>query len=303
MNVIDLTFSVYLIASLVLGIPSNIIIVRIGIRRACILSSVLILIGAIVRVAINSHFIVAPIGQLISGLGAPLAINSIYVFCEQSFEPSQVGLVTAVLSLMMPTGVSIGTILTLLSVHATDLPPDYTDIDIQKFKQNIEMILLMETGICMLVLIFTIAFIRQDNNRFLSGFAARRTTRLDPLTRKLAARKSISSKDSNKSSVSRTLDSSLANLSSGSGFATLAQVEKMMELEEDELQVGSNIGVMKQYQVLLRDPCYLCLAVSGSVLYGVASAFLALLNYFMQFDGPQYKVDCPLASGLNLCSA
>lgn len=281
----------YLIASLLIGIPSNFIIVRIGIRKACILCCVLMCLGSITRVAINSHFIVAPIGQLIAGLGGPLAINSIYIFCEQSFESSQVGLVTALLSLMMPTGVSAGAILTLLFVHDIDLPVGYTNHEVENYKRNIELILMVEVGIVLIVLLFTVVLIRHDRNRFLTGLPTRRSIRIDPLTKKAAAaRSSTSSKDSSKNGITKPLDNSYGNLSSGSAFATLAQVEKMIELEEDELQVGSTIPVMKQYQVLLRDPCYLCLAVSSSVLYGIAISFLAMLNYFMQFDGPEYKV-------------
>ena len=279
----------YLISSLLLGIPANFIIVRIGIRKACITSCVMILIGSVVRVALNKHFIVAPIGQLVAGLGAPLTINSIYIFCEQSFDPTQVGLVTALLSLMMPAGVSIGAILTLLFVHDIDLPAGYTDAEVSNYKNKIELILLVEATISLVVLVLTVAFIRHDKNRFLSGLPTRRSIRVDPFTKRTQNRSSTSSKDSSKSGI-KPLDNSAANLSSGSAFVTLAQVEKMMELEEDELQVGSTIPVLKQYQRLLRDPCYIYLAISGSVLYGIATSFLAMLNYFMQFDGPEYKV-------------
>ena len=85
-----MTYSVFLIATLVLGIPSNYIIVKIGIRRACILSAILFVLGCITKLAVIFNPKLLICGQILIGFGYPLSQNGIYKYSRQSFQKKTV---------------------------------------------------------------------------------------------------------------------------------------------------------------------------------------------------------------------
>ena len=89
-HVVNLTFSIYLIATLVVGIPSNYIILKLGIRKSCFIASILFTVGAIFRCFFIKHPYFVYAGQFIAGMGAPLAQNGIYYYSKECFSNSKV---------------------------------------------------------------------------------------------------------------------------------------------------------------------------------------------------------------------
>jgi MFS family permease len=89
-DVVNLTFSIYLIATLVLGIPSNYLISKLGIRRSCMIASLVLTAGAVVRCFFTRHSMFVYLGQFIVGMAAPLTQNGIYVYSKQTFSKQKV---------------------------------------------------------------------------------------------------------------------------------------------------------------------------------------------------------------------
>ena len=201
---VNLTFSVFLIATLVLGIPSNYIIVKIGIRRSCIYSSGLIAIGSILPIFINQSFIFVVLGQFVAGCGTPLAINAIYLYCSQSFGRRNVGLMSSFLIFMFPIGVSVAIFTAPLFMEKLpdDEQDDYEDNPTKV--REILICLLVHAVLSILSFVLLVIFMKSDKNRF-------RTSRKP-------------------SEVSISLHSlggdDLNKTNSSSKFATLNQVEK-----------------------------------------------------------------------------
>lgn len=89
-NSVNLTFSLFLIATLVLGIPSNYIIARVGVRGGLIICVMLLTVGTCMRVMLNQSFYWMQVGQFIAGMGAPLAQNGIFFYCHNTFSKKDV---------------------------------------------------------------------------------------------------------------------------------------------------------------------------------------------------------------------
>jgi MFS family permease len=89
-DVVNLTFSIYLIATLVLGIPSNYLISKLGMRNSSMIASLVFTAGAVVRCFFTRHSMFVYLGQFIVGMAAPLIQNSIYVYSKQSFTKQKV---------------------------------------------------------------------------------------------------------------------------------------------------------------------------------------------------------------------
>lgn len=117
---INLTYSVNLLATLVMGIPSNFIINRIGFRNACLLSGLIMTLGSALRLTVNFNLNGVYVGQALLGTAGPLVQNSIFFYAHHTFakESAPVGL--AVISLMNPIGTMIGFLLPYAFINTND---------------------------------------------------------------------------------------------------------------------------------------------------------------------------------------
>ena len=73
-----------------LGIPSNYIIVKIGIRQACLLSGALMVLGCLARLAVNANPVFLLVGQALVGVSYPLSQNGVFKYSRQSFTKKTV---------------------------------------------------------------------------------------------------------------------------------------------------------------------------------------------------------------------
>jgi len=82
---INLAASVYSFAGLVMSLPSNYIIFKLGMRRSMMLSSNLFFAGCSMRLLSTLSIYFVHIGQFICGLGTPLVLNMIGKFAAHWF--------------------------------------------------------------------------------------------------------------------------------------------------------------------------------------------------------------------------
>lgn len=123
-STINNTFTTYLLASLVLGLPSNYIILKIGVHWSLTICSLLILAGTLVRLLANDYsFTWMFVGQFISGSAPPLVQNGIFFYCHKIFTKSQAPIMLALMSLMNPLGTMIGFLLPYIFVDNNETNP------------------------------------------------------------------------------------------------------------------------------------------------------------------------------------
>ena len=68
---IDLTCSLTSISCIVFAIPSNLMLIYMGIRKSISIACILIIIGSIIRIGMNWWIWSLHIGQILIGLGLP----------------------------------------------------------------------------------------------------------------------------------------------------------------------------------------------------------------------------------------
>ena len=83
---IYLATSIYWIASLVFGLPSNFIIQNLGLRTSAIIASMLLTTGIGCHLLFQYNIYFVHLGSLITGLGSPLITNGIAIFTEHWFR-------------------------------------------------------------------------------------------------------------------------------------------------------------------------------------------------------------------------
>jgi len=85
-----LTYSLYLLAGIILAIPGNKIINELGVKRTIIICVGLMSIGSTLRIMINAGFYWVYAGQVIAGSGSLLVQNCIFYFCYHTFSNKRV---------------------------------------------------------------------------------------------------------------------------------------------------------------------------------------------------------------------
>lgn len=79
---INLATSLFSFASLITGIPANVIIIKLGVRKTVNLANLLFLVGNVLKMGVNKNVYFVHVGQLIGGLGSPFVQNSVAMFSE-----------------------------------------------------------------------------------------------------------------------------------------------------------------------------------------------------------------------------
>lgn len=151
-STINNTFTTYLLASLVLGLPSNYIILKIGVHWSLTICSVLILAGTLVRLLANDYsFSWMFVGQFISGSAPPLVQNGIFFYCHKIFSKSQAPIMLALMSLMNPLGTMIGFVLPYIFVDNSETNPSTLK---DQFFQYLVMESFVAGGVFVMVALF-----------------------------------------------------------------------------------------------------------------------------------------------------
>lgn len=85
-STINLATSLFSFASLFTGIPANVIIIKLGLRKTKILANLLFTLGNALKLLVNTNVYFVHAGQLIAGLGAPFIQNAIAMFAEEWYQ-------------------------------------------------------------------------------------------------------------------------------------------------------------------------------------------------------------------------
>ena len=108
---IDLTCSLTSISCIVFAIPSNLMLIYMGIRKSISIACILIIIGSIIRIGMNWWIWSLHIGQILIGLGLPQVLNAQLAFTKTWFTPNVRGLYAGIIGLSNPIGVVFGYVL------------------------------------------------------------------------------------------------------------------------------------------------------------------------------------------------
>jgi hypothetical protein len=89
-SVINLTSAIYSFAGLTVGIPVNLALQRLGVRKATVIGASMFTTGVIVRLFIRRNFYLVHVGQIIAGLGSPFIGNNIANFASHWYNKKEV---------------------------------------------------------------------------------------------------------------------------------------------------------------------------------------------------------------------
>lgn len=87
---VTLTMALYLLATVVIGVQSNNIIIKMGLRSSLLICCLIMAFGCAIRLFIGWGFFFAIAGQFIAGMASPLGQNAIYFYCHGAFKKSNV---------------------------------------------------------------------------------------------------------------------------------------------------------------------------------------------------------------------
>ena len=70
-STVNLATSLFSFACLITGIPANILIIKLGLRKSKILANLIFVAGSILKLFVNKNIYFVLAGQLLAGLGTP----------------------------------------------------------------------------------------------------------------------------------------------------------------------------------------------------------------------------------------
>lgn len=115
--VINLASSIFSFAGLTTGLLANMVIHKIGIRKATLLCAVLYEIGMVAKLFISESFYFVHLGEIIAGLGGPFVQYGIANFADHWFEGKQRGIYISILSTMNPIGTMVAFVYPFIFVN------------------------------------------------------------------------------------------------------------------------------------------------------------------------------------------
>ena len=262
---INNTFTTYLLASLVLGLPSNYIILKIGVHWSLTICSLLILSGTVVRLLANSYsFSWMFVGQFISGCAPPLVQNGIFFYCHKIFSKSQAPIMLALMSLMNPLGTMIGFVLPYIFV-------DNNQTDPGTLKDQFYQYLVMESFLAGGVMLLVALFVRNGGSSNHHHHPSKA-----PQTGTQSLQQNPQSLLSEQSQLREYSMSDFRNLIPADQANTQINPVAVAGTDnptEDDVAASTKVPVMTQYKILFQDSAYIVMMCGGSCIFGLLGAF------------------------------
>ena len=116
---ISSTSLMYLVFYMPANFPSNYILDKYGIRAGVTIGTILTLLGAWLRILVNSSFYYVILGSFLSSIGQPLIFNTPAKIAAYWFRPDNRVKATTFLSIISPIGFGIGFLIPGLSIGDT----------------------------------------------------------------------------------------------------------------------------------------------------------------------------------------
>jgi len=136
-EIVNLTYTSYLFALVIAGIPINFVIHRFSSKWLFCITLLTYTLGGVLRLLVDENIYFMHAGLFLSGLGAPVTFNCIYSFCNSNFTKKTALVLMSICNIFDPVGTMVGLLLPFLFIE-----DGWTDQHVKKGLQRYQFMLL-----------------------------------------------------------------------------------------------------------------------------------------------------------------